>query len=193
MDVVRTPRSRVAHVAAIVWAGLFTVGASLFAAGYAFDEPGGLAAVGLVALWIVPLAVLIALWIVPLAVLIALVITRPGVAWWVLLAVAGIAVVNAVWQFLDPDTLRVWEFTHGPLTAIASFVPLVPLAILGRSRPLSASLMLLVIGIAPILADLRTATFHLGSTQAVAVPLVIAGVLLLLAGMLDPHPRRPAA
>jgi hypothetical protein len=177
-------RSRVAHFFAVVTllgAILFTVGASLFAAGYAFDEPGGLAAVGLVALWVVPLAVLI-----------VLVTTRPGVAWWVLLVCTGVALVVAVWQFLDPGTLRDWEFTGGPVTAIAPFVPLVPIAILRRWRPLSASLMLLVIGIARILADLRTAPFHLGSAQAVAVPLVIAGGLLLLAGLLDPHPRRPA-
>ena len=157
-----------------------TVAFSLFAAGYAFEDPGGLAAAGLVALWVVPLAVLV-----------AVALLRPAAAWWILLALVGVAVAVAAWQVVDPWSLRDWEFEHGPVVPIASYVPLIPLALIGRARPLSAGLMLLVVGVAPILAELRVAPFNMGSTQAVAVPMALTGVLLLGAALLDPHPRRP--
>jgi hypothetical protein len=53
--------------------------------------------------------------------------------------------------------------------------------------------MLLAVGVAPILAELRVAPFHMGSTQAVAVPMALTGVVLLVAALLDPHPRRREA
>jgi hypothetical protein len=178
----RRVAGRVLRIAALAWSILFTVAFSLFAAGYASEDPGGLEAVGLVALWVVPLAVLV-----------AVALLRPAAAWWILLALVGVAVLVAGWQLVDPRSLRDWEFEHGPVTAIASYVPLVPLALVGRSRPLSAALMLLAVGVAPILAELRVAPFHMGSTQAVAVPMALTGVVLLVAALLDPHPRRREA
>jgi hypothetical protein len=173
-------------VHALRWTGLlFGCGygavAWLFATGETLADPGGAAGVGLAALWTVPLAALALLaW------------TRPGRAAMLLAFLTGAVVVVGAWYALAPESWRSLENGHGPVRAIALLVLLVPLALLGWRRPGPAGLMLLVIGVAPLLAA-STAPGAGGrsSLLAVALPAAIDGLLYLLAAALA-RPRPSA-
>jgi hypothetical protein len=169
--------ARVLRVAALAWAILFTVVATMFAGGYALEDPGWPAGYLMVAAWLAPLG---ALTVVALR--------RPALAWRLMWACVGIAIAIALIQLAFPRVLTGWEFTNGPVVAIASFVPLVPLAILGRRRPLPAALAIAVIALGPVAVQLREEALHFGSSTAVSAPMLIAAALLALAGLLDRHP-----
>jgi hypothetical protein len=161
---------------ALRWTGLlFGCGygamAWLFAAGETATDPGGSAAVGLVALWTVPLAALALLaWY------------RPGRAARLLAFLTGAVVVVGAWFALAPGSWRSFEHGHGPLRALALLVLLVPLALLGWRSPAPAGLMLLVIGIAPLLAaSAASGAGGRSSLLAVALPAALDGLLYLLA------------
>lgn len=162
-------------IAAVVIAGLFTVLASLFASGYAMEDPGGLAGLGLVALIMVPILVGI-----------ALAVKAPELAYRILLAVTALAVAVGVWQLIDPRSLHDWEFTNGPITAIASFATMLPLALTARIRMWECALMMLLVALAILAPELR-AGVHLGSSGAVALPMLFDASLLGLAAALAPR------
>jgi len=166
---------RIVWFGALGWAILFTVAAGLFTAGYALDDPGGLAGIGLVLLWLVPLlggSLLAWRW--------------PSIAYRLLLVVAVLAVGLGLWQLLDPISLRDFEDANGPVTAIGSFITMVPIALLWRVQRWPAALLMLTIAIAGLLPELRSG-FHLGSSAAVAVPMLLEAVLLALAAALVPR------
>lgn len=138
--------TRTGRVFARVGFGLmtvFTVLGGLFIAGYAFEDPGGWAAVGLVASWLVPLAILVAvarLW--------------PDPAVWVFAAVVALeAVVLFVAQATGAWSRDVLDAV-GPVPGIAVFVLGLPLAVLGLRRPLAAGLMLVAMALLPYVAFL---------------------------------------
>jgi hypothetical protein len=158
--------AKVLWVAALVWAILFSVLAGLFASGYAMDDPGGLAGIGLVLLIFVPML---------LGSLLAW--RLPGVAYRILLAVTALAVVVGLWQLIDPRSLADIENEHGPISAIGSFITMIPLALVWRLRAWPAVLMLLVIALTGLLPELRTG-FHMGSSAAAALPMLLEVVLL---------------
>jgi hypothetical protein len=166
---------RIVWFGALGWAILFTVAAGLFTAGYALDDPGGLAGIGLVLLWLVPLlggSLLAWRW--------------PSIAYRLLLVVAVLAVGLGLWQLLDPISLRDFEDANGPVTAIGSFITMVPIALLWRVQRWPAALLMLTIAIAGLLPELRSG-FHLGSSAAVAVPMLLEAALLALAAVLVPR------
>lgn len=166
---------RVLEMAGLVWALLFTTLAGLFSAGYAMDDPGGLAGVGMI------LTILL-----PMLALAALVLWRADVAVLVLLVLLLIAVVVGIWNGLDPLAVRDFENENGPITAIGSFMTLPALGLLGarRGRPLAAGLIILGIAGASLLGELIASPFHLGSTAAVALPMLLAAALFLAAGLI---------
>jgi hypothetical protein len=166
---------RIVWFGALGWAILFTVAAGLFTAGYALADPGGLAGIGLVLLWLVPLlggSLLAWRW--------------PSIAYRLLLVVAVLAVGLGLWQLLDPISLRDFEDANGPVTAIGSFITMVPIALLWRVQRWPAALLMLTIAIAGLLPELRSG-FHLGSSAAVAVPMLLEAALLALAAVLVPR------
>jgi hypothetical protein len=166
---------RIVWFGALGWAILFTVAAGLFTAGYALDDPGGLAGIGLALLWLVPLlggSLLAWRW--------------PSIAYRLLLVVAVLAVGLGLWQLLDPISLRDFEDANGPVTAIGSFITMVPIALLWRVQRWPAALLMLTIAIAGLLPELRSG-FHLGSSAAVAVPMLLEAALLALAAALVPR------
>lgn len=161
----------------------------LFAAGYAFEDPGGWAAVGIVAAFVVPTALLaLAAWrwpehamrsVVPVVVLVALS--------WVLLP-------------LFPDEIRDWFDQVGPVFAMATTVAAVALAVLGLHRPGLAGALLLGIAVFVFVQLILAANAFeegpgprglLGTSGGVMLlPMAIAGALLLLAHQLERHDAR---
>ena len=167
--------ARVAWVAALTWAILFSLLAGLFAAGYAMDDPGGLAGFGLVLLIFGPM------------VLGSLLAWRlPGIAFPILLVVTVLAAGFGVWNLIDPLSLVDIENRYGPISAIGSFITMVPLALVWRYRAWPAVLMLVVIAAAGLLPEFR-GPFHLGSSAAAALPMLLEGVLLAVAAALAPR------
>ena len=175
--------------AGFVLMAVTTVVFGAFVVGDTVTDPGGWAAVGLIALWAVPMAALCALaWL------------RPDWATRVLGVLAGVLVVASVWFAVAPGAFRDFENQHGPVRAIAVWVVAVAAALLGLKRTMAAGILLLVIGGVPFLI----ASFRFGgfaSLAVVTVPAVIAGVLYLYSavlasragsdGVIPPGPARP--
>jgi len=172
-----TRAGRGLRITAMVLASLFGLLAVMFAVGETFADPGGWQAVGLVALWVVPLVVLL-----------VLALARPSVAQPVLEALTAVWVVAALWSIVTPDTWRTFENTHGPVRALACLALLLPVVALGWHRPMPAAVMLLVIGVAAVLA-VGSAPLHV-----VALPAIVFGALLLAAALVERgHEHGPAA
>lgn len=180
----------------VAFAALF----GLFAAGYAFEDPGGWAAVGLVALYVVP------------AVLLAVVAWRwPQRA--MVTVVPVVAVIALAWVALPlfAEAVRGWFDDVGPVFALATGVAAVALAVLGLHRPGLAGTLLIAVAAFVFLQLVIEANALvegpgplglLGTSGGVVLlPMVVSGVLLLVAYELERHehravpraPARPAA
>lgn len=171
---------------------LFAVVAVPFVIGEIVLDPGGWAAAGLLAAFIVPLLALsaiAAIW--------------PAVAVRVLEIVVGLFAVysisNAFAEFVPRDV--------GPSVAIAAIAISIPLAVLGLNRPIAAGLMLLATGVVTMAELFITAATHAdgggggigfalgGSSGSAALPALMIGTLFLVAGVLAESGRthsRPA-
>jgi len=167
--------ARVLWIAALVWAILFSVLAGLFASGYAMEDPGGLKGFGLVLLIFVPML---------LGSLLAW--RLPAIAFPILLVITAFAMAFGLWQLIDPRSLADLENRYGPISAIASFTTMVPLALVWRLRAWPAVLMLLVIALTGLLPELRNG-FHMGSSAAAVLPMLLEVVLLAGAAALAPR------
>ncbi len=160
----------------VTFAALF----GLFAAGYAFEDPGGWAAVAMVSAYAVPAAAL------------------AFVAWrWpqraVVTVVPIVLVVALSWAALPlfPDAVRGWLDHVGPVFAIATAVVAVALAVLGLHRPgLAGGLLLGVATFVFVQLALAANAFQegpgprglLGTSGGVMLaPMAISGTLLLIA------------
>jgi hypothetical protein len=161
---------------ALTLASVFTAIGALFVFGAAFDDPGGWAAVGWIALWVLPLA--------GLTVLAAL---RPAIAVWVLGALAAGVLAVAVWYAVDRDAWRVFEDGHGPVRALACFALILPLAMLGRTRTAVAGGLLLAVGVVPIALALGVGGGMAATMFVAGGPAALVGLLDLLAAALDGH------
>ena len=170
-----TGATRVLWIAALTWAILFSLLAGLFVSGYAMDDPGGRAGLGLVLLIFGPMI---------LGSLLAW--KRPAIAYPTLIAVTALAVVIAVWQLIDVRSLVDFENEHGPISAIASFITMVPFALVWRHRRWPATLLLLVVALVGVLPEVRTG-LHMGSSMAAALPMLLEAALLGAAAALAPR------
>jgi hypothetical protein len=161
---------------------VYGVVGGLFVIGETFAAPGGAAAAGLVACWLVPLAALVAL---------ALVLPDRAVA--VLTWVTGAVVVFVLLAgtLLDP------RGQAGPIGAITVFALSVALAFLGVRQPRPAGLLMVAAAAGLVVAQLLAAAVHGhhagigGSTAAVVVPVLALGGLFLLAGSLEHRTTGP--
>lgn len=163
---------------------LFGLLGGLFVAGYAFEDPGGWAAVGLTALWVVPMAALS-----------VFALLRPDAAArvfvWVTAAVVVFALADSAFGIIPRDD---W----GPVTAIAVFALGVALAFLGLHRPTLAGGTMVFLALMQLAAAVVAVVAHGsgdrpgpgallgGSSGVVIVPLLVTGLLFLLAGSLTP-------
>lgn len=165
--------------AGLVFACLFGALACVFTAGEAMSDPGGLRGLALVASWSIPLAALGAhAWY------------RPARATTVLAALTVAVVVGSVWLAADPQGGRSFEEGIGPVRAIGLLVLLPPLALLGWRRPGVAGWMLLIAGLAPMILASDGRPAGGGPMTAVAVPVVLDGILYLLSAWPEKGTRR---
>lgn len=170
--------ARALWIAALAWAILFSVLAGLFASGYAMTDPGGLVGMALVAAIFAPMG---------LGSLLAW--RRPELAFRILVVVAVVAVVTGVWNAIDPMSLADVEDRYGPISAIASFITMVPFALAWRARPWPSTLLLLVVAVAGLVPEWVRTPVHLGSSGAAALPMLLEVALLAVAAALAT--RRP--
>lgn len=157
--------------------------AALFVAGSAFTDPGGWAAVGMTAAWLVPLAALV-----------VLAFWRPRQAVPVLGVAALIPLAFGAWSLVDPAAARDWENRVGPVGLVVLLVVSAGLLTLGLSRPVLAGVVLLVVTVVPpLLAALAPGAAGEAplSVTLLTLPLVLSAVLYLVAGARapgsDPH------
>jgi hypothetical protein len=174
-----------ARVVALVFALATSTLFGLFVILETFNDPGGWKAVGLVSLWLVPLAAL------------------AGVGWYrphrarlpIALAVA-LVLSMAMWRAVDLGAWRRFEDRHGPVAAVAAFALGAALAFYAYRRPrLGGALMVLIGAAPPVLSSFGSAGVHSGaSIVLLGVPAVVAGLLFLWSALLEgPRPNVPVS
>ena len=168
---------------------LFGLLGGLFVAGYAFEDPGGWAAAGLTALWVVPLVTLS-----------VFALLRPAAAGPVLV---GVTIVIVAFTLADSALGIVPRNDWGPVAAIIVFALGVALAFLGLHRARLAGLLMVVTGVAQLAATLVAVAVQGrgegpgpsamlgGSSGVVVMPLLLVGMLFLVAGFLGDEPVHP--
>ena len=154
----------------------------MFAGGYAIDDPGGWAAAGIIALMVVPAAIIT-----------VLAARRPEQA--LVLVYIGLGLLLA---FTIVDAVS--RLVDAPVIPMTALVLAFPVAFLGLHRPRTAGRLLLAIGAVPILGEVLVGVVrsdegglfvHLGgSSGAAAIPLVGFALLFLVAAAIGPAVRR---
>ena len=161
---------------------------TLFAAGYALDDPGGLTGLGMTAAWVLPMLVLA-----------GLALLRPETGGPVLtfatVLVLGFTVVDSLAGIVPRDDV-------GPVAAITVLALTVALAALGLHRAKLAGVLMVTVALVQLGATVlgvlvRTAgdgpgpgALLGGSSGVVVLPVLVAGVMFWLAGVYaDEHVR----
>ena len=161
---------------------------TLFVAGYALDDPGGLTGIGMTAAWVLPMVTLGALALV-----------RPDTGAPVLtfatVMVLGFTLVDGIVGVVPRDDV-------GPVAAITVFALAVALAALGLHRAKLAGVLMVTTALVQLGATVLGAVVHgvgegpgpgalLGSSSGVVVlPVLVAGAAFWLAGVYaDEHVR----
>lgn len=162
--------------AAFTLIALFGLLGGLFLTGETFADPGGWSAVMMTAAWVLPLIALS-----------AYAVRSPRAAGPLFVTLTVVVVLF----ILADSVLGIVSRGAGPVGAVAVFALAVPLAFVGMHRAKLAGVLLLGAGSA-LLAATRG---HLGgSSGAVALPILVIGLLFLLSAVLDhrsvsPGPR----
>lgn len=183
--------ARFARWVALVTAVLVGLLVGLFLAGEALTEPGGLRG-----------ALLVACWMVPLAVLTVVAWRAPPSAPVVLGICAGAAAMLTLSEPLLAEQWRAWENSVGPVLGVVSFILLVPLGVMGVRRPALAGALLLGLAALGLMVEsigmlgsgAPLAAAAGGSSAALALPLAVVGILLLVAaglGRIGSRDRTP--
>lgn len=156
----------------------FAVLGTLFAAGYAFEDPGGLEAWALVSTWVLPM-IGGGLWAW----------FSPRTAEPVLWAMTAAVVAMSTSLFLAPEAWQEFMDERGPVTAIAALAVGTCLAVWGYHRPVRASAALIAVAISPLVAALLLADLGYamagGSTVVAVSPFLTCAALYLLASRLN--------
>ena len=159
---------------AFSWMALIGLFGGLFVIGETFDDPGGWQAVAMVASWLVPL--------VSLA---CFALQRPAAATPVLVVATALV---ALFTLGDATVGIVPRDSWGPVAAIAVFAVAVVLAFLGLHRPSRAGVLLVALGAAQLAAVVLERAgsgeprLSLGGSSGVVVPVLLGGLLFLIAG-----------
>jgi hypothetical protein len=158
---------------------VWLLAAFFFVIGETLDDPGGCSAVGLVACWLVPLAVLVATaWWRPGAV-------RTPLVWSVSLPVA-----YAASALVDRASWATFHDRVGPIGAILVMVIGLALAVLGRhpDSTLEAGWAMVALAVLPGLVLLVVGSLMV-SLVAASLPVLVGGLFYVAAGMLTPAPK----
>ena len=151
-----------------------------FLTGDTFSDPGGWRAIGLIAIWLIPMVALgLLAWLYP---------DRTG---WLLAAVVAVVIGLSIWFAIDPAAWRAVENRNGPIRAVIVFVVSAILALWGLRRTMRAGVLLVIVGFLPILLS----SFGRGGIASVAVAGTVpflTGVLYVAAGYLDRRQPPPA-
>ena len=151
-----------------------------FLTGDTLSDPGGWKAIGLIAIWLIPLVALgLLAWFYP---------DRTG---WLLAAVVAAVVGLSIWFAIDPAAWRAVENRNGPIRAVIVFVVSATLALWGLRRTMQAGVLLVIVGFLPILLS----SFGRGGMASLAVAGTVpflTGVLYVAAGYLDRRQPPPA-
>lgn len=146
----------------------------LIVVGYTLTDVGGWKAVGLIAAVAVPLVLLC---------LVAY--HRPSVAAPLLGVAACVPIGFGVMQLVDYQRWSDWEDQTGPVSLVLVLLVAVPLAVLGLSRAGTAGRLLLAATVIPLLLAAIGAGPEWWRPLSIGVlllPLVVSGVLFVLAG-----------
>jgi hypothetical protein len=182
--------SKVLKYVAFALMAVFALVGGAFVIGETFSDPGGWAAVGVSALWVVPL--------VGLSVFALL---RPEAAGPVFVGVTALValftVADSVFDIIPRDD---W----GPVTAIVVFALGVALTFLAVSQALLAGTLMVSVAVAQLVAMMAGVAVHSGgdgarpglggSSGVVVLPLLVIGALLVEAGRMEGdhlHLHRP--
>ena len=175
--------AKVLRYAAFTLMALFGLLGGLFVAGYAFEDLSTWAAIGVTAAMAVPTIVLS---------VVAFRYPTQTAPWFVGLSgvVAVLTLLNASFDLVDTDSV-------GPVVAVAVFALAVSLGFLGLNRAALSGVLLVMLGLAqlgavvlgfagelaegggPGLGDMLTT-----SSGVIVVPMLVVGVLFLVAGAL---------
>lgn len=181
--------AKVLRYTAFTMMALFGLVGGMFVAGYAFDDPGGWTAVGLTALWLVPLLGLS-----------AFALLRPEPAGPVFVVVTAVVLL---FTLADSAFGIVPRDDVGPVAAVTVFALGVALAFLGLHRARLAGLLMVVAALVQLTATVIAVAVQGGgegpgpsamlggSSGVVVVPLLLIGGLFLVAGTLDHESLRP--
>ena len=152
---------------------LFGLLGGVFIAGEAFADPGGWRAITMTAAWSIPLIALS-----------VYAVRKPRAAGPLFVAAT---VLGALFTVVD-SAFGIVPRGAGPVGAVAIFVLAVALAFLGLHRAKLAGLLMVGAG-----ASLLAATLGRwgGSSGAVALPILVLGLVFLLAAVLDHQGSRP--
>ena len=175
---------------AFTFMALFGLLGGLFVAGYAFEDPGGWTAVGMTALWVVPLAAMSVLALV-----------RPGSAAPVFVAVTALV---AAFTLADSAFGIVPRDDVGPVAAIAVFALVVALGFLGLRRPGLAGVLMIAAALSQLAATLvgfavrdgsgegpGPGAMLGGSSGVVVLPALVVGAMFLISGTITHESLRP--
>jgi hypothetical protein len=158
----------------------FGVVGSLFVAGETFADPGGWAAAGVTALWVVPMLGLV-----------ALALLRPEQAARVMVPVT---VVVAVATVADAAFALVPRDSWGPVAAIVVFTTAVVLGFIGLHDAGLAGRLIVGLALAQLVSTVLSPALHGGagggvhlggSSGVVVLPLLLVGALFLAADSLE--------
>lgn len=188
-----TGTAKVLKYVAFTFMVLFGVLGGLFVAGYAFEDPGGWDAVLMTAGWVLPMLALVVYALV-----------RKDAAGPVFIAVTAFVGLSTV---LDSLLSVVPRDEWGPVLAISVFSLGVALAFLGLYRSSLAGLLMVLLAVVQLAAVVLLHLVHGnlsegpglgamlgGSSGAVVMPLLVIGLLFLIAGSLGHDSLRgPAA
>jgi hypothetical protein len=168
-----TRTAKVLRYVAFTFMALIGLGGGMFVAGETFVDPGGWAAVAGTAAWALPLVALS-----------VFALRRPAAAGPVLVgATALVALFTLADSVFGIIPINDW----GPVVAVAVFATGVALAFLGLHRAELAGLLMVVAGLAQLAATVigrgsEPGAMFGGSSGVVVLPILLVGLLFLLAG-----------
>ena len=165
-------RGRLWRREGLIWFAAVSGFVALFVIGETLDDPGGLQAVAMLSMWVVPAGLLS--W---------LAIARPSESVITLTTVCALTTAFNVWAIAMGSWWWDFENEHGPISAIATFASTIPLGFLAWRRAWVAGWLLIATAMVPeLLVLLREQGRGVSSLSFLTSPGLTSGVLFVLAG-----------